>query len=108
VEQALEKSGARSEQLLKESRRLQKHLRHLTRQILKGQEDKRKKISRDLHDEIAQTLLGINVRLVSLKTEAAANAKGLKKEIASTQRVVDISVNTIKRFGRAFGNHHES
>jgi signal transduction histidine kinase len=93
---------------LKESRRLQKHLRHLTRQILKAREDKRRKISRDLHDEIAQTLLGINVRLVSLKTEAAANAKGLKKEIASTQRVVDISVNTIKRFACAFGNHHET
>ncbi len=108
VEQALKKSGAHSEQLLKESRRLQKHLRHLTRQILKAQEDKRKKIGRYFHDEIAQTLLGINVRLVSLKTEAAANGKGLKKAIASTQRVVDISVNTIKRFGRAFGNHHET
>ncbi len=89
VEQALKKSGEHSRKLLKESHRLQKHLQHLTHQILAAQEDKRKKISRDLHDEIAQTLLGINVRLLTLKKEAAINTGGLKKEIASTQRLVD-------------------
>jgi signal transduction histidine kinase len=108
VEEALKKSGGHSKELLEESRRLQKHLQHLTQQILSAQEDKRKTISRELQNEIAQTLLGINVRLASLKMEAAANTQGLKKEIASTQRVVDISVSTIKRFTRAFGNHHET
>ena len=88
---------------MKESRRLQKHLQRLTHQILSAQEDKRKKISRELQDEIAQTLLGINVRLLTLKKAAAANAEGLKKEIASTQRLVDKSVKTIKRFAREFG-----
>jgi len=32
-----------------------------------------------LHDEIAQTLLGINVRLLTLKKNATGNTKGLKK-----------------------------
>ena len=108
VEQALKKSGEHYKKLLKESRRLQKHLRHLTHQILSAQEDKRKKISHDLQDEIAQTLLGINVRLLTLKKEATVNTEGLKKEIASTQRLVDKSVKTIKRFAREFGNHHET
>jgi len=89
VEQALKKSGEHSRKLLKESLDLQKHLRRLTHQILSAQEDKRKKISRDLHDEIAQTLLGINVRLLTLKKEAAVDTDGLKKEIVSTQRLVD-------------------
>ena len=108
VEQALKKSGEHSRKLLKESRRLQKHLQRLTHQILSAQEDKRKKISRDLHDEIAQTLLGINVRLLALKREAAINAHGLKKEIVSTQRLVDKSVKSIKRFAREFGIHHRT
>ncbi len=108
VEQALRKSGEHSRKLLKESRRLQKHLQRLTHQILSAQEDKRKKISRDLHDEIAQTLLGINVRLLTLKKEAAIDASGLKKEIASTQRLVDKSVKIIKRFAREFGIHHRT
>jgi signal transduction histidine kinase len=108
VEQSLKKSGKHSRKLLKESRRLQKHLQRLTHRILSAQEDKRKKISRDLHDEIAQTLLGINVRLLTLKREAAVNAHGLKKEIASTQQLVDKSVKGIKRFAREFGIHNRT
>jgi len=107
VEKALKKSGEHSKELLEESRRLQKHLQHLTHRILSAHEDKRKKISRDLQDEIAQTLLGINVRLLTLKKEAAVNTEGLQKEIASTQRVVDMSVKSIKRFARDFGTSHE-
>jgi len=108
AEQALKKSGEHSRKLLKESRRLQKHLQRLAHQILSAQEDKRKKISRELHDEIAQTLLGINVRLLTLKKGAAINVSGLKKEIASTQRLVDNSVKSIKRFAREFGIHHRT
>ena len=81
VEQALKKSGEHSQKLLEESRQLQKHLQHLTHQILSAQEDKRKKISRELHDEIAQTLLGINVRLLTLKKVNAVNTEGLKKRL---------------------------
>jgi len=92
--------------LLKESRLLQKRLRHLTHQLLLAQEAKRTKISRTLHDEIAQTLLGINVRLLTLKQEATINTKGFKKEIASTQRLVGKSAKTISRFARGYGKQH--
>ena len=108
VEQALKKSGEHARKLLKESRGLEKHLQRLTHQILSAQEDKRKKISRDLHDEIAQTLLGINVRLLTLKKEATVNTEGLKKEIASTQRLVGKSVKTMSRFAREFGKQHDT
>ena len=111
MEEALEKSGGHSRKLLEESRGLQKHLRHLTHRILAAQEDKRKKISHDLQDEIAQTLLGINVRLLTLRKEAAthaANAKGFKEEIVNTQRLVDKSVKSIKRFAREYGKEHET
>jgi len=107
VEKALKKSEEHSKRLLEESHRLQKHLRHLTHQILTAQEDKRKKISRDLQDEIAQTLLGINVRLLALKKEAAVNARGFKKDIASTQRLADKAKRSIKRFAREIGKRHE-
>ena len=108
AQRALKKSGEHSRKLLKESRRLQKHLQRLTHRILSAQEDKRKKISRDLHDEIAQTLLGINVRMLTLKKATAINTSNLKKEIASTQRLVDKSVKSIKRFAREFGIHHRT
>jgi signal transduction histidine kinase len=108
VEQALKQSTGHYARLLMESRRLQQHLRDLTHQILSAQEAERKKISRELHDEIAQTLLGINVRLLTLKRGAMVNSDGLKKEFASTQRLVKRSVQTMNRFAREFGKHHEA
>ena len=108
VEKALKKSGENSTQLLEESRRLQKRLQRLTHRIMAAQEDKREKLSHDLQDEIAQTLLGINVRLLTLKKEAAGNTEELEKEIAKTQRVVDKSVKSIKRFTREFGVSYET
>jgi signal transduction histidine kinase len=107
VEQALKKSGGHSRKLLEESHRLQNHLQRLTQRILTMQEDKRKKISHELQDEVAQTLLGINVRLLTLKKEAALCDEGFKKGIASTQRLVNKSVKTVKRFRREFGKPDE-
>src|SRR5687767_10581226 len=99
AEEALMKSEQHHAKLLRESHQLQKHLQHLIHQILSAQEDAREKISHDLQDEIAQTLLGINVRLLTLKQGAGATArpKGFAKEIASTRRVVKKSVKTINR-----------
>lgn len=94
--------------LLKESHQLQKHLQHLTHQILSAQEDERKKISNDLRNEIAQTLLGINIRLLTLRKGATTRNKSLAKEIASTQGVVKKSVKTINRFAGEFVIQHES
>lgn len=108
IEQALKGSEEHSKKLLVESNRLQKYLQSLTHRILSAQENKRKKISRDLRDEVAQTLLGINVRLWTLKREAAVSASSLKKEIVNTQRLVDNSVKSIKRFAREFGIHHQT
>jgi signal transduction histidine kinase len=108
VERAVRKRGKHSQKLLKESRQLQKDLQDLTHQILAAQEEKRKKISHHLRDEIAQTLLGINVRLLTLKRESRANAEHLTKEIASTQSLVNQSVKTINRFARGFGKRQEN
>lgn len=88
AEKALKKSADHFRKLLAESRRLQGYLRQMTHRVLSALENGRKKISRDLQDGIAQTLLGINVRLVTLKQEAAGNARGFKEDIASTQHLV--------------------
>ena len=104
VEGALKKSGEHYTKLLKDSLQLQEGLRQLTHQVLASQEDERKKISCELQDEIAQTLLGINVRLLSLKQEARSNTKGLKNEIASTQQLVLSSARSVRRVARKFSH----
>jgi signal transduction histidine kinase len=104
VEAALNKSGVHYSKLLKNSMHLQENLRQLTHRVLKAQENERRKISTELQDEIAQTLLGINVRLLALKQDARNNTKGLKKEISSTQRLVLESAQSMRRVARAFRN----
>jgi signal transduction histidine kinase len=100
VEEALKKSEHHYSRLLAESDRLQQELRQLSRQILSAQEEERKQISRELHDVIAQTLTGINVRLAALAKEAAISTKGLDRNIASTQRLVEESVDIVHQFAR--------
>jgi signal transduction histidine kinase len=100
VEAALKKSEHYYGELLAQSDRLQEQLRQLSRQTLLAQEEERREISRELHDVIAQTLTGINVRLAALAKEAATNTKGLDRNIARTQRLVEKSVDIVHQFAR--------
>jgi len=100
AEKALKESEAHYVQLFERSLHMQEQLRHLSRQLLLAQEEERKRISRELHDEIVQTLVGINVHLASLKLKARVNIKDLMKQISQTQRLVENSVNTVHRFAR--------
>jgi PAS domain S-box-containing protein len=100
VEQALKKSEQHQSRLLKQSHHMQEQLRHLSHQILHAQEEERKRISHELHDEIAQTLVGINVHLAALTRESEGNPKDLRKKIARTQRLVEKSVDVVHLFAR--------
>lgn len=100
AEQALKLNRRHYSRLLAESQRMAAQLRHLSRQLLQAQEEERKEISRELHDQIAQTLTGINIHLATLKTEAKVNTNDLEDKIAHTQRLVEQSVSIVHQFAR--------
>jgi PAS domain S-box-containing protein len=100
VEKTLKKNEQQQRHLLEHSRQMQERLRQLSRQVLLTQEEERREISRELHDVIAQTLTGINVRLAALAKEAATNTKGIDRNIARTRRLVEKSVNIVHQFAR--------
>jgi signal transduction histidine kinase len=106
-ENAFQKNGKHQNKCLAEALRLQKSLQQGSHRVLAAQEDERKKISHELQDEIAQTLLGINVRLLSLRQKARSKFKGLKNEIASTCRLVVMSAKSVRRFARKLDNRQE-
>lgn len=100
VEGSLQKSERHNLKSLEKSNVLKEQLRGLSRQILSAQEEERKKISRELHDVIAQALMGINVRLATLKSETGIHSKGLDRNIALTQKMVTKSANIVHQFAR--------
>lgn len=100
VEKSLRDSEQHYRWLMEQSRHQQEQLRHLADRTLSALEEERKEISRELHDEIAQTLTGINLHLATLKTEATLGRNGLTKKIARTKRLVEKSVDNVHRFAR--------
>ena len=106
--EAMRVSGKESARLLEESRRLQAHLQDMAHRILSAHEEERRAMSLQLQDEIAQTLLGIQIRLFTLKNEVSDSDRGFKKEIAITQRLVEKSVRTLNRFANEFAIPREN
>lgn len=98
IEVKLRKGEKQHEHLLRLSLRLRKHSRLLASRLLSAQEEERKKISHELHDVIAQTLMGINVHLAALKRGVIVNTKGIARNIAKTQRLVVRSVEIVHQF----------
>jgi len=98
TEAALRQSEQHQKQLLVQSHEMQEQLRQLSHEVLQVQEDERKRISRELHDVIAQTLSSINMRLTLLQSEAST--KDLHEKITQTQCLVAQSVDTVHRFAR--------
>jgi signal transduction histidine kinase len=79
---ALERAG----QALDERRRLARRERELARELAAAEDHERQQIARDLHDELAQTLAALQIRLASLcrqPDEAVARAARLLGALAA-------------------------
>lgn len=99
-EQALLIGQERNRQLLAQSQIMQKKLRNLAHQTLSAQENERSAISRELHDEVVQMLVGINVELAALSKAATVGTSAFKSKIRQTQRLVRNSVTAVHQFAR--------
>lgn len=104
VEVALKRSRDYYRELLNDSMELQEAMRQLTHQALAGQEDERRTISRELRNEIAQTLLSIHVRLLILRKVVRGSPANFEKDLACTKRSVKESLQSINRFVRQLRN----
>lgn len=98
VEEVLHLTRAEETRLLKQSRQQELRLRDLSHQVLQVQEAERKRISRELHDIIAQTLVGINVHVSALAQETKEKISGLHERIANTQSMVEKSLEIVHKF----------
>lgn len=94
------KSRNRYLKLFSESQGIQEKLRQLSRQVLSAQEEERKAISRDLHDEVVQTLNGIGMELAALRLGPGVDASSINKKLARARRLVAKSATAVHHFAR--------
>jgi PAS domain S-box-containing protein len=100
VELSLRKSEQLAHQLLRHSSELQGRLRKMSHQILLVQENQRKEISQELHDQISQLLLSINLHLAILDNDAEINPKGIRRNVDRVRLLVEKSVRIVHEFAR--------
>jgi PAS domain S-box-containing protein len=84
----------KAEQELKESSR---NLAYLSKKIIKIQEDERKRISRELHDEIGQALTAINFQTESLRNNSLIDSKEVEEILDEIKSIADEASANVHR-----------
>lgn len=92
TEEALRESKEHYRVLFNEARVMQENLRHLSSRVIHIQEEERKRISRELHDEVGQALTAVNVHL--------AMAGKSPDQIAEARKLVEQTMEAVHRFAR--------
>jgi len=100
AENALRESKEHYFQLFQQSRTMEENLRLLSNKVLSAQEEERKRISRELHDEIGAALTAVNVTLAMLKQHAGENKPAFHGKIAEAQKQVEHTMQIAHRFAR--------
>jgi PAS domain S-box-containing protein len=100
AEDALRESEEHHRELFRQAQEMQESLRALSQEVLRVQEDERKRISRDLHDEVGQALTAIQMNLEILKKRPSEDNTPIPKRMADTQDLVARTIETVHRFCR--------
>lgn len=106
AEAAPKKSKQSHRALSAEANRLKKDCRTLLNKNISEHEAERQKTSIQLQDDFVQTLIAINLKLLTMKATAKASADHLKIGIDETQQLVKDFRQRIKQLARNFGERH--
>lgn len=99
AQDSLEESKEHHVQLFREARAMEENLRQLSHKVVSAQEEERRHISRELHDEVGQTLTAVNVSIAMLRKEAGDDDRLIGK-VAEAQKLLEQSMETVHRFAR--------
>lgn len=100
AEEKLEEETKSRFRMIDDAQKLYEQSRLLSHQFLLALEEERKEISRELHDQVAQILAGINVRLAALKKAASIDQESFAERVVQTQKLLEQSVKAIHSYAR--------
>jgi signal transduction histidine kinase len=89
-------------------RKARERLRKLARQNLVAEEEERRRIARELHDETSQSLSGIALQLEALLEMYAKSGNQDDRLIAGLKKVQALTVQVHKEVSRVISNLHPS
>jgi len=78
----------------------EKQLRYLSSQIIAAQEMERKRISRELHDELGQALSLIKFKIRFIKKNLSENQLMIRQECDDTIEFIDQVIENVRRLSR--------
>jgi len=83
-----------------ENARLYENMRFYIRQTAKAQEDERKRIARELHDDTTQALIDLSRRLDNLATSREQLSETVIERLEEFQELIDSILGGVRRFSR--------
>ncbi len=78
----------------------ERQLRHLSAQLMAIQEQERKRISSELHDELGQALALMKLRLKSIERGLTKDQTQIREECNSTLRYINGIIENVRRLSR--------
>lgn len=83
-----------------EVRRARRRMEALSRRLLSVQEEERRKIAREIHDEFGQALTALRLDLVWLESNLDRGTEVVRKRLAQARGVVDSTIGTLRRLAQ--------
>ena len=87
----------RAQEALRDS---EQKLRLLASQLLSIQEKERRRVSRELHDELGQALTVLKIHLVAIENRLRRDQADLKSSCAQLQNYIDAVIENVRRLSR--------
>jgi signal transduction histidine kinase len=83
-------------QLFEQVRRSREQLRSLARQVVSAQEEERRRLSRELHDEAGQALTGLEISLKLIGADLPSSQPGVRERLSDAIELAGTTMDRIR------------